>query len=246
MEKFRIPFGASLPAVELFLEDIYILKDIINKFSPEWHFETGDCKFDDIDDLKSNLGGQTLSVLAMTDAPTDPARPGFWVSIFPTQVGVDVWPANENDFLAAITFRHLEEFLLSKKRQVSAFTRYACLLWSGAFLSLVTLVGLRYWLGQYILASSYPVAANFFILLFFAVIWFLAASYLWWNRKKQNSSLIHMENNPEMPPLWERMDAWINVKGQVSNLLGQILKWILAVGGGATLLYLYEHWRELF
>lgn len=64
--------------------------------------------------------------------------------------------------------------------------------------------------------------------------------------RRRSASLIHMADRPEAQTTWERVDQWINVKGQVSTLVGHILKWALAAGSRAALLYLYQHWHEWF
>ena len=74
----------------------------------------------------------------------------------------------------------------------------------------------------------------------------LATFSLWKNRQKRSMSVIHMTNKPEPSTIWEKMDAWVNVKGEVSSLVGHVFRWLLTAGAGATLLYLYQHLNEWF
>jgi hypothetical protein len=113
-----------------------------------------------------------------------------------------------------------------------------------ALLFLVGIVILRWLFYHYHLPMDDIVNVSFWGLACATFAGLLAASFLWWNKKKRSTSIIHMANRTEPSTLWERMDAWIDIKGQVKSLFGQILKWGLVAGGGAALLYLYQHWRE--
>ncbi len=245
MEKLRKSFEVVLPPVELFLDDLQTLIDIANKLTPHgWHLETDDCKFNDIDDLKSNIRERTISSLKLqTDYPT---QPDINLSISQWNVYVGIRESKANDLAAELTFKTLKEFLLSKKRHVPFLTRHARKLWWQAFvftllLIIIGLVDSRYYPvnGDLIMFSRLGLEFSMLILL-------VTAYFLWKSRPGRSISVIYMVKKPQPQTVFERMDAWINVKGQVSNLVGQVLKWGLAVGGGAALLYLYEHRHELF